>query len=294
VVADPANGVVGQAEIQAAMAVAEVLAVAHVPAAAAVYAPLTPMQALMAGAEVKQYYYQRSKLTENVKKAFAIVLKQSTPALKNKLEERPEWAALKVSCDVLQLLELIRSFVFKYEDRMYQPLSLHEATQNFYGFRQGNMSNADYLQSFKNRLEMASSHGVVLFHREIAVMLMRQTPADAHKDFESEDPGNLTPDEREAYLKQSKEVCQAIAFLAQSDMKRYGDLLLELQNDYTKGVVSYPKTLTKAHQYLNDYKGKPVAQGCQATDECPAMLSSLLLVFLFFLLLRCLRLILTV
>ena len=64
---------------------------------------------------------------------------------------------------------------------------------------------------------------IVLFHLEVAVMLMRQTPADAAKDFESEDPGNLIMVERDAYLKQAKEVCQAVAFLSQSDMKRYGD-----------------------------------------------------------------------
>lgn len=249
VVADPANGIAG------------------VPARPEVRAPLSNMQAMLLSGQVKSYLYQVNKLAENVKKAYAIVLKQCTLNLQSKLEERPEWAALKMSCDVLVLLELIRSLVFRYEERMYQPLSLHRVKQTFYSFRQGNLSNIDYLQAFKNRYDMANSHDVVLFDEEVAVMLMKQNPADAAKEFHSRAAGNLTEPERATYLQRAKDLCQAIAFLSQSDMKRYGELLSELQNDYTKGKMTYPDSLTKAHQYLNDYKVKPTAIAPTSTAE---------------------------
>jgi hypothetical protein len=215
---------------------------------------------------VKNYLYQRQKLDENVKKAFTIVYKQCTENLKSKLEQSPEWALLSVNCDVLALMELIRSMVFKYEDRMFQPLSLHRVKQSYYSFRQGGLSNVEYLQAFKNRYEMANSHGVVLYDEEVGVMLMKQNPTDATKDFDAD----LTQAERDVYLQQAKDLCQAIAFLSQSDQKRYSELLSNLQNDHTKGKHTYPKNLTKAYQYLNDYKVKPMATTTNMADGAVA------------------------
>jgi hypothetical protein len=212
----------------------------RIPAVPAVYAPLTNMQQMILAGQVRSYLLQEQKLTENIKKAFAIVYKQCTENLKSKLEQHKDWAALSLSCDVLALLELIRSMVFKYEDRMFQPLSLHKVKQSFYSFRQGNLPNVEYLQSFKNRYEMANSHGVILYDREVAIMLMKQNPADATKDFYDPSTGNLTQAERDEYLRKAKDLCQATAFLSQSDSKRYSELLVDLQNDYTKGKDTYP------------------------------------------------------
>jgi hypothetical protein len=108
------------------------------------------MQQMILSGQVKSYLFQVNKLAENIKKAYAIILKQCALNLQSKLEECQEWAALTVSCDVLEILELICSLVFKYEECMYQPLSLHRVKQAFYSFHQGKLSNVDYLQAFKN------------------------------------------------------------------------------------------------------------------------------------------------
>jgi hypothetical protein len=43
-------------------------------------------------------------------------------------------------------------------------------------------------------------------------------------------------------------------FRHQSDRRRYGKLLEELENDYTKGNDDYPQTLVKAYHLLCEYK----------------------------------------
>jgi Zinc knuckle len=176
--------------------------------------------------------------------------------------QTPEWALLSVSFNVLDLLELIKSMSFRYEDRKFQPLSLHEVKQNFYSFRQGNLTNTEYLQQFKNRYEVAVSHGARLHDKAVAVMLASQNAADALRDFDVD----LTDAEREAYHDLAKDLCQAIAFLSQSDRKRYSELLAELENDYTKGQSCYPPSLVKAYQYLNDYKARTVIRSPAAAS----------------------------
>ena len=82
----PAMGV--HPALPAVAAVAAVPAVAAIPAT---YAPLSEIDGMILSGQVKNYLYQQSKLDENIKKAFAIVYKQSTQNLQTKLEERPEW-----------------------------------------------------------------------------------------------------------------------------------------------------------------------------------------------------------
>jgi hypothetical protein len=72
VVADPVNGVIGQPEVPA------VLPVAAIP-----NPPLTRMQEMMLAGEIKGYQTELRKLTENVKKAYSLVLGQCTENLKS-------------------------------------------------------------------------------------------------------------------------------------------------------------------------------------------------------------------
>ena len=39
-----------------------------------------------------------------------------------------------------------------------------------------------------------------------------------------------------------------------SDLKRYGRLIEELENHYTKGNDNYPRNMVKSYQLLNEYK----------------------------------------
>ena len=59
---------------------------------------------------------------------------------------------------MFELLEAIKTIIYKFEDQNNLPLSLHNAKTNFYNFRQGTMMNTDYLDKFMNLTEMAESY----------------------------------------------------------------------------------------------------------------------------------------
>ena len=60
--------------------------------------------------------------------------------------------------DMFTLLEAIKKIIYKSKDQKYLPLSLHNSKTNFYNFRQGTMTNPDYLDKFMNLTEMAESY----------------------------------------------------------------------------------------------------------------------------------------
>ena len=229
------------------------------PDASGNVAPLTDMQKMILSTLVTSYGKRVAKLDENLKKAFSKALSLCTETLKSKLEQHGTWVGIFADFDVLRLFTLMQSVIFKYEDRKFQPLSLLKTKMTFFSFRQGNLSNADYLKKFKNRLDVLTSHGTTIAEKAVAMGIMKLNPTDANKSFEHDDNNAcLTEAEREDYYKRAEDMSHAIAFLLQADPRRYGELLMDLENDFTKSRGSYPVTLVKAYEYLNEYKIKSV------------------------------------
>ena len=52
----------------------------------------------------------------------------------------------------------------------------------------------------------------------------------------------------------AQEIYLSCAFVINSDLKRYGRLIEEVENDYTKVNDNYPCNIVKAYQLLNEYK----------------------------------------
>ena len=99
---------------------------------------------------------------------------------------------------------------------------------NFYNIRQGSLSNAEYLEIFNNVVDIATAYN-------------RQLHDQAIKDIATETlhPGvdyeTLTASQQAIVQENAKDMYLACGFLCHSDRKRYGRLLEELENDYTKG-----------------------------------------------------------
>ena len=84
-------------------------------------------------------------LNKNLQKAYSLIHSQCTKLFKCKLKTSANWEKVSSHYDRLGLLEAIKTIIYKLEDQKYLPLSLHHAKMNFYAFRQGNLSNPDYL-----------------------------------------------------------------------------------------------------------------------------------------------------
>ena len=127
------------------------------------------------------------------------------------------------------LLEAIKTIIYKFEDQKYLPLSLHNAKTNFYNFRQGTMTNPDYLDKFMNLTKMAESYEGTLHDADVfKIALLASNLRNTPEAYLNEDKWMIIKAaEREIYL--------SCAFVIASDPKRYGRLVEELENDYTKG-----------------------------------------------------------
>jgi Zinc knuckle len=156
------------------------------------------------------------------------------------LKQQANWAVISVAQDAIQLVILIKSITFKFEDQKFLPLALYQAKANLYNLRQGNMTNHNYLQRFNNLVDVATTYNGQLYDGAIVDIVTDRL----HRGVLF---AALTADQKAEVENQFNE-------LYQSDRRRYGKLSEELKNAFTKGRDDYPTNLVSAYHLINEYK----------------------------------------
>ena len=121
------------------------------------------------------------------------------------------------------------------EDTEYHYVAYHMLLCKFMLFWQGDYSNSEYGQRFKEQIEVleAYSRGV-LFENSLGGTAREIATLGLDADIEA-NVGKSQVSERGKYL--------AAAFLLSSDRRRYGDMILSLNNYYSEQRNKHPKLL---------------------------------------------------
>ena len=189
-------------------------------------------------------------------RVYALVLGQCSQALRNRMEPHVDWPAIDGASDVMRLLGLVQSCMTQRQTRKHPVHTLIDAEVGVLALRQRNMANNEYYEKFKDLVTNSERLG-----GEIGVQTDRVN--EILQDIAT-DPDAPTDNEREAARSQAKDEYLAILFLLNSDKKRYGNLMRDIENEYTRGTDSYPTTLSAAYDYLVNYR---VDRQHQETDD---------------------------
>jgi len=176
--------------------------------------------------------------------AFAIVLGQCSPTVIDRAKASPQWSLISNSDDLIGLLRLIRTSMYTGATSKNSMHSLIEARNKFYSFRQSSrMTNADYLRMFKGLVD-AVEHLNGDLGTDHAVITERTLSSGGDPD-DNNDWSIMKETIREEYL--------AMHFFLHADVKRYGSLVANVQNDFVTGHDKYPKDMSKAYDMLVNY-----------------------------------------
>ena len=185
---------------------------------------------------------------ENSQRIFPLLLRQCSRIIRDRMEAHQDWHQVNEDSNVMGLLKLIRQSMHGKATSKQVTHSYAEAESDFVRFKQTEkMTNSDYLEKFKGLIAVYEHCGGEPGITALRIKLFVDTSEpDADKA------------EREARAKAKNEYI-AVTFLLKSDTKRYGQLLRDLQNDYTPcGLAGYPTTLSEAYDILINYKRPPV------------------------------------
>ena len=209
--------------------------------------------------EVDEYVKRKATYFQNKKSLYMVTWAQCSSAMQAKLKSITGFHLFDEERDCLSLLMSIKGISYKFEAQRYPPLALFDAKAAFYRYTQHRtLSNADYLEKFKALYTIIEHYGGSI--GEDPMLVKDEARRDNILHF-----NDLTTNDTE-YIQRvpfARNHFLAYAFLHGCHKSRYGDLMIELENQHTYSNGQFPKTLTSAYNLLVNYRSK---QKCNHYD----------------------------
>jgi hypothetical protein len=206
--------------------------------------------------EVDMYFRKKNMYENNKCALYTVIWSQCSEAMQAKVKSHDGYDAMYETSDSLALINVIKGIAYKFESQKNMYLALDDAKHAFYTSYQGaDETNASYMSKFKNTIEVIQHYGGNIGDDKA---LMKE---ELKTIIGSKDPDFLENAADEDVLSAetiARQKAHAIAFLKRADKARYGLLVMELENQFTRGTDQYPKNVTETYNLLVNYK-KPRA-----------------------------------
>jgi hypothetical protein len=208
--------------------------------------------------KIRMYVKTEAAIETAMKSLYDLIWGQCTESLRSRLRGNNAFTTYSTTADSITLLKSIRAEMTGLQDKQYLSHALHKVVWDFYNLSQGkHRSNQEYYDKFNLHVSTAKESGATIgTHPGGVTEVLNDTAAD---------PDNPTNLEREEAIKHSAtNRYLAVAFLLGANRIRYGMMFEEIENEYlrnkdvtSKKVVTYPRTVAKAYDYLCNYKKDP-------------------------------------
>jgi len=238
---------------------------------------------------LKQYLSKKDKLHTELKALWSVMWGQCSNSIVTKLEDIKDIKKWKKSADVVSLMNEIQLACLNFDRRASPFTTLHKHLAFLYAYRQKEKDDIHrYLEIFKLVVENIQRYGGSIGRHPAFIkqclINANVLDADASDHDYTTKFDSLSPTDKEKYSKESEDISLATAFLMGGRPERYGELLIDLQNQYLIGADNFPRTLTQAYNVMANFipKTKPSAQANQHNVASNASVYSLGMGMTFF------------
>ena len=202
--------------------------------------------------KVDIYVERLTALDNNLRTIFTVIWGQCSNMMQTKLKALPEYDAKAKEKDCVWLLKEIKGIMNHFDGSKYIYVSLDDATEEYYRYRQGHSQPLDsYYKTFKAHVEVLEHYGAnvggdTAFLKDVESSMTTSRPTNLTSPTYLTDMNVFTS----TRAKLARNKATAISFLKRSDHNKYGSLWTDLQNQYSRGNDQYPKNLTAAYELL--------------------------------------------
>ena len=178
------------------------------------------------------------------------------------MQQDSDWTTVRATSDPLQLYALIKKVVQGQTDDQYVYATVYDQLLGLFGFRQENLTNAQWYEKFNSRVDVATACGVEFGHQVLYDYQMNiDHPATPPTTW-----NQLTDAQKTEVKSKSRERLLAYIMLRQSG-KKHNDLKYDLQNEFTTGDDKYPDTRQKVLHLLDHYSSRPTQRTVQSEGQ---------------------------
>jgi hypothetical protein len=97
--------------------------------------------------------------------AFSLIQGQCTQLLQDKMKQNTDWNNVNIWYDRLTLYRLIDRTVVAHTKYQYPFATVYDQELSFYSFKQDNMSNPQWYERFKTKVDIGGAIGVTHQHK---------------------------------------------------------------------------------------------------------------------------------
>jgi hypothetical protein len=203
---------------------------------------------------MKTYIKRVELVKSNTRAIYAIVWGQCSPMMKSKLESLEEFELKDTERDCIWLLKEIQGITHQFEGTRQVFLSLREAYANHYNCRQEpNQTLHDYLKVYQSTVQVLEHYGAVIGAEGPYLEPVKEKVKEKYT-------GKTKAEYVVLQVTYAKKQSVAMGLLTGADKRRYGGLISDLENSFSRGQDHYPEDLTGAYNLLINYKAPPSAQ----------------------------------
>ncbi len=187
--------------------------------------------------EIKSVAKRRRKLGESLKKGFAAVYEQCSREAKKKLKNIENWEAIQREQCLHSLIQKIEGICVGFEDHKQDMFNFVQALKALFLYTQLKKELVkEYGRNLKSLWDMVEAFGDSPgLHKGMMEALVKDTTRFANAAAPTED--EIAKMENEA----NKGV-KAALLISGADKRRYGQLKVQLANNYLLGTDQYPNT----------------------------------------------------
>ena len=187
--------------------------------------------------EMTDYITRKNVLESNLKAAYTIMWGQCSEALRMKVKSSSDYATKSSDCDCEWLIKTVRGVMLRFDWQRKIHRSISDAHDAYHAYRPAqDASMATFLEEFTALVDTIEHYDGCIGH-DTALL-----------DYET------TATTLEAKKKGARDKLLAMDFLKKAPKARYGSLLTELDNLFSRGADQYPKDLVEAHALLVNYQ----------------------------------------
>jgi len=199
--------------------------------------------------ELKIYVQETRKMQLALKALYGVILGQCSPNVVARLKIATAGEKWEETGNCAKLLATLQQVTINYDHQRNKFLMMNKHIQEFYAYKQKDDQDIHvYKEVFDVMVENIEQFGgCVCYHPVFIREIMIE---------EEIDPNNkdLPSTVKDLYTEKAKQRFLAIQFITGANSAKYGQLITDLENSYSRGHDDYPETVDTAYRMMANYQ----------------------------------------
>jgi hypothetical protein len=115
--------------------------------------------------------------------AFSLIQGQCTQLLQDKMKQDTYWNKVIISYDPLTLYRMIKRTVLAQTEDQYPFATVYDQELSLYSFKQDNLSNTQWYESFNTKVDVSGAIGVTHQHKVLLEYMAQESYTRAFTDL---------------------------------------------------------------------------------------------------------------